>query len=550
MGKRAFGSGSVRARRQRPASPRPPLRGLHGDRPRARSGRDPARRPALQHRPGRARRDGSGARHREHGAARIAPQPPTSAPIERRPARRPARPALRAARLRRGRRAASTLYCGTAGHLQHGPPAGRIADRRPRAHPRGARAASVRGDVTTVVEADRPEVAAHSTRPWRCRAEDGRRRHLPGLRADRAAPRTRRSCRSSGSSKPCSSCSSLRSCRSCAGSPFASGGRWRRSSSAPTTTSSPGCRTGRSSATGSSRRCSPPAGRGRAAVHAARPRPLQGGQRRARPRDRRPAARRARRAARRRRSATDETSPASAATSSASSCRTASAADASAIARARSTTALDAALRARAGFSLEVGASIGDRRLSASTARTPTRCSSTPTSRCTSRRSAHAGTAVYDAEQDANDAERLALAGELRRAIENEELVLHYQPKADARDRPDRRRRGARPLAASRARLHPAGRVHPDRRAHRADQAARAATCSRAALRQCARVGRRAGLDLHVAVNLRSADLLDLELPGPDRRAARRDRRPARASSSSRSPRARSSPTRSASGRC
>ena len=44
---------------------------------------------------------------------------------------------------------------------------------------------------------------------------------------------------------------------------------------------------------------------------------------------------------------------------------------------------------------------------------------------------AHAGTAVYSAEQDTNDAERLALAGELRRAIEQEELVVHYQPKAD-----------------------------------------------------------------------------------------------------------------------
>ena len=65
---------------------------------------------------------------------------------------------------------------------------------------------------------------------------------------------------------------------------------------------------------------------------------------------------------------------------------------------------------------------------------------------------AHAGTAVYDAEQDTNDAERLALAGELRRAIEREELVVHYQPKADLADRPDRRRRGARPLDPSRAR--------------------------------------------------------------------------------------------------
>src|SRR5207248_9348989 len=43
----------------------------------------------------------------------------------------------------------------------------------------------------------------------------------------------------------------------------------------------------------------------------------------------------------------------------------------------------------------------------------------------------HAGTAVYDADQDSNDAARLALAGELRRAIEQNELVLHFQPKAE-----------------------------------------------------------------------------------------------------------------------
>ena len=44
---------------------------------------------------------------------------------------------------------------------------------------------------------------------------------------------------------------------------------------------------------------------------------------------------------------------------------------------------------------------------------------------------AHAGTSVYDPEQDTNDAARLALAGELRRAIEVGELVVYYQPKAD-----------------------------------------------------------------------------------------------------------------------
>ncbi|HSS63951.1 MAG TPA: EAL domain-containing protein [Gammaproteobacteria bacterium] len=42
--------------------------------------------------------------------------------------------------------------------------------------------------------------------------------------------------------------------------------------------------------------------------------------------------------------------------------------------------------------------------------------------------------AIYTAERDENTAERLALAGELRNAIEQEELILHYQPKVDMRD--------------------------------------------------------------------------------------------------------------------
>ena len=44
------------------------------------------------------------------------------------------------------------------------------------------------------------------------------------------------------------------------------------------------------------------------------------------------------------------------------------------------------------------------------------------------------GHAVYAADQDDNSPSRLALAGELRRAIEHDELLLHYQPKLDMRD--------------------------------------------------------------------------------------------------------------------
>ena len=41
----------------------------------------------------------------------------------------------------------------------------------------------------------------------------------------------------------------------------------------------------------------------------------------------------------------------------------------------------------------------------------------------------HAGVVRYDPAQDHYDAERLAVVGELRRALAEDELVLHYQPK-------------------------------------------------------------------------------------------------------------------------
>jgi EAL domain-containing protein (putative c-di-GMP-specific phosphodiesterase class I) len=44
-----------------------------------------------------------------------------------------------------------------------------------------------------------------------------------------------------------------------------------------------------------------------------------------------------------------------------------------------------------------------------------------------------AGYEVYSAERDRHSPRRLALLGDLRRAIEDEDLVLHYQPKADMR---------------------------------------------------------------------------------------------------------------------
>ena len=63
---------------------------------------------------------------------------------------------------------------------------------------------------------------------------------------------------------------------------------------------------------------------------------------------------------------------------------------------------------------------------------------------------ARTGYELYRPERDLNSRDRLRLVGELQRALREEELVLHYQPKATRTNRGDHRRRGADPLATSR----------------------------------------------------------------------------------------------------
>jgi diguanylate cyclase (GGDEF)-like protein len=129
---------------------------------------------------------------------------------------------------------------------------------------------------------------------------------------------------------------------------------------------------------------------------------------------------------------------------------------------------------------------------------------------------AQAETAVYDAEQDTNDAARLALAGELRRGIEGGELVVHYQPKADLESG---NIVGVEALVRWQ---HPErGFVPPNDFISVAERTGLIKPLSRyvlaEAIRQC-RAWNDSGLELHVAVNLTIPDLLDLELP--DRIAA------------------------------
>jgi diguanylate cyclase (GGDEF)-like protein len=123
----------------------------------------------------------------------------------------------------------------------------------------------------------------------------------------------------------------------------------------------------------------------------------------------------------------------------------------------------------------------------------------------------HVDTATYDPDQDVNDAARLALAGELRAAIEKEELVLHYQPKAQLES-------GCIVGVEALVRWqHPErGFIPPNEFVPIAERTGLIKPLSRyvleTALRQCG-AWRAAGLDLHVAVNLTVPDLLDLELP-------------------------------------
>jgi diguanylate cyclase (GGDEF)-like protein len=118
---------------------------------------------------------------------------------------------------------------------------------------------------------------------------------------------------------------------------------------------------------------------------------------------------------------------------------------------------------------------------------------------------------VYDPNRDTYSLERLSLVGELRRAIEQGELAVHYQPKADTRTG---RITGMEALVRW---AHPRrGSVPPEEIIRVAEQTGliRPLTLFVLAqsLRQC-RAWRRAGFAYDIAVNLSLRNILDAELP-------------------------------------
>ncbi len=123
------------------------------------------------------------------------------------------------------------------------------------------------------------------------------------------------------------------------------------------------------------------------------------------------------------------------------------------------------------------------------------------------------GYEFYDAEhhEHRHDAGRLALIGELRRAMDEAELVLHYQPKVDLRT-------GTAAGVEALARWH-----HPERGMLSPDEFIPLAERSNllrpmtlylldTALRQC-NAWRARGIEVTVAVNLSMQNMLDLRLP-------------------------------------
>ena len=121
------------------------------------------------------------------------------------------------------------------------------------------------------------------------------------------------------------------------------------------------------------------------------------------------------------------------------------------------------------------------------------------------------GYEVYHPDEDESDASKLKLASELRQAPLRNELVMHYQPKADLRTA---RIVGAEALMRWRHPRH--GVMMPDRFIPLAERSGLIRSLTMFAVQTAlaqARTWREAGMELTVSVNLSTRDLIDVSLP-------------------------------------
>ncbi len=123
----------------------------------------------------------------------------------------------------------------------------------------------------------------------------------------------------------------------------------------------------------------------------------------------------------------------------------------------------------------------------------------------------HSGRELYSVERDTNSRDRLTLAADLAQALAGDEIELQFQPKALASTR-----RIVSVEALARWRHPVRGLLGPDDFVALAEATGLTRALTRRvmnlALAQCAS-WRRAGIDLHVCVNVTVADLLDEDLP-------------------------------------
>jgi predicted signal transduction protein with EAL and GGDEF domain len=123
----------------------------------------------------------------------------------------------------------------------------------------------------------------------------------------------------------------------------------------------------------------------------------------------------------------------------------------------------------------------------------------------------HAGLVLFDSKHDQHSPRRLALLGELRRAIEQQQLVLHYQPKVDTHTG---QLLGVEALVRWQHPEH--GLIPPNDFLPLAERTGLIGLLTNyvldTALHQC-RDWRQAGHELAIAVNVSARSLLDLHFP-------------------------------------